>query len=309
MKKENFLKCLEVPDRRIDAVLDTDAYNETDDQFAISYLINAPEKINVKGLTAAPFLNGRSASPKDGMEKSYEEIKKILTLAHREDLIPETYPGSETYLPDEKTPVISEAARYLAKLSDSYTEEDPLYIVAIGAITNVASAFLMKPDMKDRCVIVWLGGHARHRGDTAEFNMMQDVAAARVIFGSGAPVVQLPCVGVVDRFYTTKDELENWLKGKNILCDYLAESVREAAEEYGAGKPWSRIIWDVTAVGWLLNDNGRFMESELLPVLLPGYDNKYVREPEKHLMRYVNYINRDALMEDLFKRITAVKDY
>lgn len=69
MTQEQFLKNLEVPDRVVDAVLDTDTYNEIDDQFAVAYLLRCPERIRVMGLTAAPYLNARSTSPADGMEK------------------------------------------------------------------------------------------------------------------------------------------------------------------------------------------------------------------------------------------------
>ena len=71
MTIEQRIKNLSVPRGTVDVVLDTDAYNEIDDQFAISYLIKSKEKLNTKAIYAAPFLNGKSVSPKDGMEKSY----------------------------------------------------------------------------------------------------------------------------------------------------------------------------------------------------------------------------------------------
>ena len=46
------------------------------------------------------------------------------------------------------------------------------------------------------------------------FNAKQDVAAARVLLGSGVPLVLLPGRGVVDHFSTTGPELEYWLRGK-----------------------------------------------------------------------------------------------
>lgn len=39
MTKEQFIKNLSVPEKKVDVVIDTDAFNEIDDQFAISYLI------------------------------------------------------------------------------------------------------------------------------------------------------------------------------------------------------------------------------------------------------------------------------
>lgn len=300
MNREQRIKNLSVPSGKIDVVLDTDAYNEIDDQFAIAYLLKSKEKLNAKAIYAAPFYNARSENPKDGMEKSYNEIHKILSLMNEQC---EVLKGSDKYLPNEKTPVISPAAADLAKRAKNYSAENPLYVVAIGAITNIASAILLNPDVAENCVIVWLGGHALHYSDTAEFNMMQDIAAARVVMKSGAAFVQLPCRGVVSSFTVSKPELEFWLKGKNKLSDYLAKNTIEAADSYAKGTAWTRVIWDVTAVAWLLNDDDRFMQSRIIPTHLPTYDNLYSKDYNGHLMRYVYNINRDSLMTDLFGKL------
>ena len=304
MTGEQYFQNLSVPNGKIDAVLDTDAYNEIDDQFAIGYMLRCTEKINIKGICAAPFLNGKSVSAADGMEKSYREILKLLDLAGRNDLFNIVYQGSREYLKNEETPVPSPAADFMADLAMKYSAERPLYIVAIGAITNVASAILKNPEMKERCVVIWLGGRGIHLPlGASEFNMKQDIAAARIVFGCGVPLVQLPCGGVVDRFATSQYELEHWLKGKNALCDYLYENTVREAESYAAGKPWTRVIWDVTAVAWLMNEDARFMSGRLIPSPVPEYDRRYALDPDRHLIQYVYSINRDALFEELFRRL------
>lgn len=300
MTEAQRVKNLSVPQGRVDVVLDTDAYNEIDDQFAIAYLLRSGEKLNAKAIYAAPFFNARSESPKDGMEKSYDEIQKLLGLLGETC---EVFKGSERFLADEKTPVMSAAACDLAKRALHYSPEAPLYVVAIGAITNVASAILLEPKVAENCVVVWLGGHALHYCDTHEFNMFQDVAAARVIAQSGVPFVQLPCMGVVSGFAISKPELMYWLKGKNALADYLAENTIQYVERYAKDTPWSKVIWDVTAVAWLLNDNDRFMLSRLVPTAFPGYDDQYEACPCDHPMRYVYHIHRDALMRDLLEKM------
>lgn len=298
---EQRLKNLEIPTGPVDMVLDTDAYNEIDDQFAISYALHATEKLNVLALYAAPFFNNRSSSPADGMERSYQEILKLLRLSKLECPV---YRGSDRYLPDEQTPVASDAAKHLTELAMRYSPEKPLYVAAIGAITNVASALLMKPEIADNIVVVWLGGNALEWHDNIEFNIHQDVASARVVFASGAPLVMLPCLGVVSAFTSTEPELTYWLKGKNELCDYLVQHTVEAANEYAKGSVWSRVIWDVTTVGWLLNDGRRFMLDKLIPTPIPEYDHHYAQDPRRPLCRYVYHINRDALMGDLFAHIS-----
>ncbi|MBR4467071.1 MAG: nucleoside hydrolase [Clostridia bacterium] len=284
----------------IDVVLDTDAYNEIDDQFAISLLMKSADRLNTKALYAAPFHNPKSDGPADGMEKSYQEILKLLPLLGREDFAPNVFRGSDRYLPDEETPVISDAAQDLAQRAMDYSPENRLTVVAIGAITNVASAILLNPAITDRIRVVWLGGHARQMPDTKEFNMFQDIAAARVVIRS-TDFVQLPCQGVVSEFRISKPELEYWLVGKNPLADYLAKNVIEEADAYAAGTPWTRVIWDVTAVAYLLNDGERYMRETVLPSLLPGYDGKYENVPLGRTMHYVYTVKRDALMTDLIR--------
>lgn len=295
------MKNLSVPQGMVDVVLDSDAYNEIDDQFAISYLLKSKEKLNTKAIYAAPFLNERSVSPADGMEKSYQEILKHLSLLKEQV---DVFRGSEQFMSDENTAVSSAAALDLAERAKHYSPEKPLYVVAIGAITNVASAILLNPDVAKNTVVVWLGGHALHYHDTHEFNMRQDVAAARVVMASGVPFVMLPCCGVVSSFTVSRPELEYWLKGKNPLADYLAENTIRKAESYASGTPWTRSIWDVTAVAWLLNDENRFMLSEIRNIPLPDYNRHYESTEGPFPMGYVYYIKRDALMTDLFRKIT-----
>lgn len=312
MKTEIYFKLLNHLENvagKVDVILDTDAYNEIDDQYAIAYLLKSSDRIRVKGICAAPFyglpVNLKSDSAADGMKKSYDEIFRILKLMGQEELMQHVYRGSENFLTAEEIPVPSEAADFIAGAADEYSVDNPLYIVAIGAITNVASALLLNPGMKEKAVVVWLGGHADYMPDTYEFNMMQDVAAARVVFGSGIPVVQLPCAGVVDHFATSRWELEHWLKGKNELCDYLLNITVEEAEGYAAGKPWTRVIWDVTAVAWLLNDGERFLRAALKPSPIPEYDHHYGSDPTRHLIQVVYHVNRDALFEDLFGKLSS----
>lgn len=296
------LKKLERPARMVDVVLDTDTYNEIDDQFALAYMLACKEKLCCKAIYAAPFYNSHSTGPADGMEKSYQEILHLLTLMDREDLKDAVYRGSEEYLANEETPVISPAAEHLCKLAMEYSPEEPLYVVAIGAITNVSSAILMKPEITDRIVVVWLGGHALHWPHTQEFNMQQDVAAARIVFGCGVPLVQIPCMGVCSNFTVSEAELLYWLKGKNKLCDYLVQHTIDEVT-YAVGKPWTRVIWDVTAVAWL---TGEFTESYILPSAIPEYDHHYGSDPSRHPMRYIYHIKRDALVQDLFAKLSSL---
>ncbi len=296
---------LKWPEGHIDVVIDTDTYNEIDDQFAIAYGILSPEKMTVKGIYAAPFHNDRSSGPADGMEKSYHEICKVLKLLDREDMLPAVYRGSDRYLPSETEPVESKAARQLIALSKAYTAERPLYVAALGAITNLASALLMDPSLAERIVIVWLGSHTFEIGHTKEFNLMQDVAAARVVRNSKVPLVLLPAGGGTSHLLTTKPELEYWLKDENRLCEYLLANTVDYCGVNGHtwAPTWSKVIWDIAAIAWLVNEH--FTNDRIIPAPIFQYDHHYTIDPEGHPMRYVYWWDRDKIYEDLFTKLTG----
>src|SRR5689334_9708624 len=145
------LELLDPPTGRVRMVLDTDTYNEIDDQFALVYALLSPERIACEAIYAAPFHNQRSTGPEDGMLKSYDEIGRVLERLGRASagLV---YKGSARWLPSPSQPVPSPAAEDLiARAKDD--SAGPLYIVAIGAITNVASALLAAPEIAERIVV------------------------------------------------------------------------------------------------------------------------------------------------------------
>ena len=295
------------PTGRVDAVIDTDTYNELDDPFALAYLLRSGERIRTLGIYAAPFQNERADCPAQGVEKSEAEIHRVLALGGFVPA-PPVLRGAPRFLPDETHPVDCPAVRHLIATAMAHSPQRPLYVIGIAAATDIASAILLEPRILNRIVVVWLGGNGHHCADNREFNLMEDVAAARVLFNSGVPLVQLPCGDVVEHFTVSRPELEFWLAGKNPLCSYLAESVIRDVSTWPDKQslPWTKTIWDVTAVGWLLNENGRFMRDRLTPAPIPEYDLRYRFDARRHRIRYVYFIERDALMGDLFCKLSGL---
>ncbi len=277
-------------------ILDTDAYNEVDDQFCIAYCMRSPDKINLLSINAAPFLNNRAATPAEGMEKSYDEIFHIMKLTDPAAALP-VYRGSESFLPDRNIPVESDAARNI--VDTVMNSEEPVLIVALGAITNVASAILMCPEIVSRTAVIWLGGHALHYSNSREFNMRQDVAGVQVLFDSGITLLQIPCQGVCTEFVTSVPELEYYLRGKNELCDYLVDIVKGECDGKFA---CSRIIWDVTAAATLIVPKACEMVSLPRPKITAESD--YSFDTARPAYVYVRKLRRDAIYGDLFKKLS-----
>lgn len=284
------------PGRKVSIVLDTDTYNEIDDQFALIYALLSPEAIEIEAVHAAPFYNNMSDGPADGMEKSYREILKIRALAGREDL--PVYRGSTSYLTGPDTPVESEAVRDLIARALAREADDPLYVVAIGAITNVASALLLEPAVADRIVLVWLGGHALHWENTMEFNLAQDLHATRIVLDSGVPLVLFPCMGVVSHLSTTLSEVRDYVGSQGALGKYLYETYRGCMDDH-TGR--SRVIWDVATIAWLVQPD--WCPSRLIPSPLVTDDSQWATGEGRHVIRYVTHVDRDMIFGDLFAKL------
>jgi purine nucleosidase len=292
------LKQLEPPTGKVRVVLDTDTYNEIDDQFALAYAFLSKEKIELEAVYAAPFHNNRSIGPADGMEKSYEEILRLLKILGKS---PEgfAFRGSDRYLEDVTKPIRSDAALDLVKKAMASSPENPLYVVPVGCITNVASAILIEPEIIKNIVVVWLGGNGLNWPHQKEFNLMQDVLAARVVFDSGVPFVVMPCRPVVSHFHTTLPELKHYLAGKNELSDYLYNIVVEYS---GGREAYSKVIWDVIAVAWLVNPG--WIKTTLVhsPVLTDQVT--FSVDHSRHFIRIAEELNRDAIFRDMFEKLT-----
>ena len=300
-----WVKRLEKPRRPIDVALDTDTYNEVDDQYALAYLLQSSEKLSLKALYAAPFDNHHSKSAEDGMLRSYDEIFKVLEIIGRPEYTKNVFKGSRSFLSSEYEAQDSDAVQNLIELSRNYDRENPLYVIGIAACTNIASAILLDPTITERIFVVWLGGLGFDWHDNNSFNASQDIAAARILLGAKVPLVLLPGRGVVDHFSTTGPELNHHLKGRNPFCDYIiGRTAEEAAIFDPANICWSRPLSDVTAVAWLLD--GPFMLDRLENSPIMEYDRYYSFDKRRHFIRYVYAINRDTLMADLFNKLSAL---
>lgn len=284
-------------------VLDTDTYNEIDDQFAVAYALLSPDAMTVEAIYAAPFHNDRSSGPGDGMEKSYAEILRVLEAlgASRRDFV---YRGSKRFLPGAWKPVDSPAARDLIQRALA-SQEERLHVVAVGAPTNVASAILMEPRIKEKIVVVWLGGQPYDSASAREFNLQQDPHASRVLFDTGIRLVNIPTRGVSDALQITTPELERAIRGKSRIGDYLFGIFADYEKQHhqDPAKPWSKVIWDIAAVAWVIDPS--WVETTMVPSPILTADLKWRHNPDRHGVRVATRVDRDAVFADLFRKLTA----
>lgn len=283
-------------------ILDTDTYNEIDDQFAITYAMLA-EDIHLMALTAAPFLNSRAESVRDGMMKSYDEMKRVRDLIDPAGSrgIP-CLQGSSDYLKNTVTPQPSEAAENIVRLVRE--ADDIVYIAMLGCYTNVASAILMDPSIMEKAVVVMIGANKFERGDCNEFNLWQDRAAARVIFECGIPLVVLPAVDCTERLYMTTGELLYYFRGRagkigDYLCDLFETDECPAEDAEGRCASRQRSIWDIASIAFLRQPE-KMSHCTAVPARTIDAKGFWRDLNDDRSMLYVDYFHRDRVLSDFY---------
>jgi len=268
-------------------LIDTDAKNEIDDQYAIAYAVLSGA-FDIRGFTAAHF--ARSGS----MEASFEEIRLVLRLLGREGRYP-VLRGAGHALPERSTPVDSPAARFIIEEALMNTG-GPLYVVCIGAITNLASAYLMEPDIKKNIKALWLAGKNWPEGRFC-FNDENDILAAQIIFDSDIDLTLVPVCGPACRlkiYYHDKRRI----KGKGEIGDYLWKLFM--MRRLGFPKP----VYDVAAIAVLKSPEWCTRETAPRPVFLKNgrYDHAHARG----LVSVVTGINAEKIREDFFRLMDSL---
>ncbi len=279
----------------VHVVLDTDTFNEVDDQFALTYALFSGGRIELEAVHAAPFHNGLSSGPADGMARSFNEIKQILDLTGRTDV--PALRGSDRWMASPDQPVDSPAARDLIERSKAH-RDGPLYVAAIAAITNVASAILLDPSIVERIVVCWLGGQPHDWPTADEFNLSGDVHASRVLLDSGVPLVQFPCQQVAEMLRVSRPEIDRHFGGRGKVGDYLAGIIADVLRDVPGA---TRVIWDLAPVAWLVNP--QWVRTALVPTPLLTAGLTYSADPSRPLMREAVWVDRDAVFKDLIGKL------
>jgi purine nucleosidase len=279
-------------------IIDTDAKNEADDQFAIVHALLSPS-LDIRGLIAAHFGTWRSDR---SMEESREEIDLLLNLMGLEQQVTVAN-GASTGIPDEQTPRDSEGAQLIISESKLASREEPLFVAFLGPLTDMASAILLDPDIVNRdVVVIWIGGVGYGGVETypgVEFNLRNDIAAANVVYDSGMTVWQVPS-NVYSQVSVSYAELEEKIRGTSKLADYLIDQTVEWNRTYWPEPIESRSLGDSPAISLMLYPRGG--DFRVMPAPRFGQEGHYL-PGSGHPIRVVESVDVRFLLEDLFAKI------
>jgi inosine-uridine nucleoside N-ribohydrolase len=149
-------------------------------------------------------------------------------------------------------------------------------------------------------VVVWLGGHALEWPSQMEFNLRQDVGGAQAVFDSGVPLVSVPCMGVASHLLCSVPEIERYVEPHGEIGRFLAGRFKDYSPDHLG---WSKEIWDMAAVGYMLNAG--WTPSVLVPTPILTSEITYSFDRARHLMRYVTHVRRDPILKDFIAKLAG----
>ena len=280
--------------KKINVILDTDTYNECDDQFALAYMIKSQDIFNIEAITIAPFSHKiKNVNSKDSQDLSYNEVLKVCKWLNF-DTLNKVFKGSTDYLQNG----YDKNNQAIDKIIEVALKNEKTYIMSIGAITNIALAIKKEPKIINKIEVIWLGGHSLLQNNNLEYNFKQDIEALRFVFSSKVKLTIIPCKNVASNLKTSIYELNHYLKNKNELCNYLID--RFYNDGYH-GVQERRVIWDISVIAYMINKEWFTYEDISCPNI--NEDTSYETTTNNHKITMVNYIDVDKVYSDLFKKL------
>jgi purine nucleosidase len=283
------------PSKKVRVILNTDAKNEADDQYAIVHAI-LTTLFDLHGIIPAHFGDRRGPG---SLQASHEEVLKLLDMMDLKGRIP-VHPGAPAALPDEKTAVPSEGSALIIReaLKD---DPRPLHVAFLGPLTDMASALLEEPAIAGRNVrVVWIGGEDWPVGGW-EFNLWNDINAANVVFRSNVEVWQIPST-IYKRMAVSYAELVEKVYDKGELGRYLVEQLVDWNNKHHRGDPIEhRSLGDSPAVGVMMYPECGWFEWLAAPEF--NSEMNYVHTGRNRPIRVYRAVDQRFILEDFFAKL------
>ena len=285
---------LKVPAKRHRVIINTDAKNEADDQYAIVHAVLTPS-FELHGFIAAHFGTLKSAT---SMQDSRKEIDLCLDLMDLGGKI-RVENGATHAIVDDRTAQPSAGAELI--IAEAMKEDPrPLHIAFLGPLTDMASALLMEPRIASRSIrVVWIGG-GRWPVGGPEYNLSNDIDAANVVMRSGLEIWMIP-QPVYRHMPVSYAELMVKVYEKGRIGKYLVDQLVEWNERMVQVPIEHRSLGDSPAVGLIMYPECGFWSHHPAPGF--SRDMNYIHPGTNKPVKLYESIDCRFIHEDFFAKL------
>lgn len=211
--------CLEAQTKKV--IIDADTGNEVDDLYAVVRGLIEPSW-QVLGLNATQWQVSHWAT-ENSMEDSHRLNDILLSYLKIEDVASNRGANNRLYDWGNKTQT-SVASMFITNEAHKTTNEK-LIVIALGALTNVASALLDDPSITNKIKLYWLGSTYDFENQAmknTDFNSVMDIQAVDVVLNSKVELHIIPN-NVSGKMIFDWKQTEDHFRGKHPLTDYLLD--------------------------------------------------------------------------------------
>jgi inosine-uridine nucleoside N-ribohydrolase len=279
---------------RMRLLIVSDAKNEIDDVWAIALAILSPERFDLEGFVGSNFDHTHTGVGPKSIALSVGQIDTILQKAGMKGKYP-VYAGGNP-MQYELEPVESAGVDFIIKRAMAGTPENPLWIVGLGSATDIASAYLKEPRIKDRVIVFWHGRtHPTWPYRAHNYNVKGDMHAARMLFHAPFPFVLFDTGTHLSA--GTLEESAKYVKPFGELGDYLYNYRLRAADWSGTVKGY----FDLGDIAVLIDPNIGTWEESRCPTVTPYMDYNFYKGNGNFLR--CSDIDRDKTFQLLYKKL------
>lgn len=228
-------------------IIDADTGNEVDDLYAIVRGVLEPSW-DVLALNGTQWQVSHWAV-ENSMEESHRLNMMLLAYLNINDI--KLCRGSAERLFDwGNKERHSEAAYEIIKQAHKMPKGEKLSVVTLGALTNVASAVLIDPEIEDKIAVYWLGtsyDFEMKKSKRIDFNAVMDVQATDMMLSSNVEMHIIP-VNIAAKMKYGFEETEQQIGGKHRVCDFL---LNRWENHLDPGR-YERTLWDLGIIQALI---------------------------------------------------------
>lgn len=300
--------------RRIDIIFDTDANNELDDQHAIAYLLLNDDFFHILGITTNATLTGGK------IEEHYKEAERVIKLCDREGTVP-LLTGAEGSFEKIKETLNRpdydgyQSVEFIIEQAHKYSKQNPLTILAVGKLTNIALALKKDPSIVDKIRLIWLGSNYPKPG---EYNLEEDIPAMNYVLESGIHFELVPAryneATGIEAVKVSLKEIQETMPGlgpqvKTPVTGRYVGSFRNFGDysvnlferaEYYDNSPF-RGLYDMAAVAIVKNPEWAQSKTIPCPIMENGV---WVERPDnpRKIILWENF-DRDSIIKDFYSTL------
>lgn len=279
-----FLIVLPCNAQKRQVVIDADTGNEVDDLYALVRILLEPS-VEVTALTAAHWQTSHW-SIENSMENSHRLNQQLLGEM---GMNVKTLRGAPARMYDWGDRAQHSAAAY--EIIRQSKQKEELTIIALGALSNVASAVFIEPDIATKLNIYWLGTTMDF--DTKvlkrnDFNPLMDSFALDYLLDSEVQMNIIP-VNIAAAMKIGFDEME-----AKIESHFLGKYLQKRWIDHIDGDRRSRTLWDLALVSIFIHPE--FAETEIITTS---------RDSGNRPITFYKSIDTNAIYKDFYETLLA----